>query len=57
MALGSSDGSLVAAPDCKPAVTVRIRHSPQPNVPYSGLTVLRWTAFWVGCPESWTQKN
>ncbi len=49
---GSSGGSLVATPDCKPVVT---GSNPAISPAYSGLPVLRQVAFWdgnftVGCP-------
>ncbi len=50
--LGSSVGSLIAAPDSKPAV---LGSDPAISPAFSGLTVLRRAAFWgwnftVDCP-------
>jgi hypothetical protein len=44
---GSSGGSLVATPDCKPVVP-----DSNPAIPpaYSGLPILGWAAIWDGTP-------
>jgi hypothetical protein len=42
---GSSGGSLVATPDCKPAV---LRSNPSISPAFSGLPVLRWAVNWDG---------
>jgi hypothetical protein len=44
---GSSGGSLVATPDCKPAVPGSI---PAISPAYSGLPILGWAAIWNGTP-------
>ncbi len=44
---GSSGGSLVAAPDCKPAVP---GSNPAISPAYSGLPILGWAAIWDGTP-------
>jgi hypothetical protein len=43
--LESSDGSLVATPDCETAV---LSSNPAISLAYSGLPVLRWAAIWDG---------
>jgi hypothetical protein len=42
---GSSGGSLVVTPDCKPAV---LGSNPAISPAYSGLPILEWAAIWDG---------
>jgi hypothetical protein len=44
---GSSGGSFVATPDCKPAVPGL---NPAISPAYSGLLILGWAAIWDGTP-------